>query len=115
MSGGPPSSIEQSGLAKPGLVRATSGRSCSLAATVFFETQAFGVDEAPHRPVIDLDAAFGKLGDKAAQGEVRPDDPVQKPAAVLADEKLRSSRPSCRRRRCPSPGSAATISRRSTR
>jgi hypothetical protein len=36
-------------------LRATSGRSCSLASTVFLKAQLFGVDEVPDRPVIHLE------------------------------------------------------------
>jgi hypothetical protein len=47
-----------------------SGRSRSLAATLFFEAQLFGMDEVPDRPIIDLQAALGEFGDEPAQGEV---------------------------------------------
>src|ERR1035437_4030421 len=49
---------------------AMSGRSRSLATTLFFEAQLLGMDEVPDRPVIDLEAAFGEFGDQPAQGEV---------------------------------------------
>src|SRR5882724_9365529 len=61
-----------------------SGRSRSPATTLFFETQLLGVDELPDWPVIHLQAAFGELGDEAAQGEVSVVDPLQQPEAVLA-------------------------------
>jgi hypothetical protein len=49
---------------------ATSGRSCSLANTDFFEAELLGVNEVPHCLVIDFEAAPGELGDEPAQGEV---------------------------------------------
>src|SRR5271167_2794065 len=51
------------------LRRATSGRSRSLATTLFFEAELLGVDEVPDRPVIDLETALGELRHKAAQSE----------------------------------------------
>ncbi len=41
--------------------RATSGRSRSLATTVFFEAELLSVDKVPHRPVVDLQAAVGQF------------------------------------------------------
>src|SRR5262249_62390333 len=41
--------------------RATSGRSCSLACRLFFEADAFVLEEVPDRVVADLDAAAGQL------------------------------------------------------
>src|SRR5215469_5397643 len=49
--------------------RAISGRSRSLATTVFFEAELLGVNEIPHRPIIDLKPARGELGDQSAQSE----------------------------------------------
>src|SRR5580693_2276974 len=64
--------------------RATSGRSRSLATTVFFEAELLGVNEIPHRPIIDLNAARGELGDQSAQSEgAGPDAPRQK-SSMLA-------------------------------
>ncbi len=49
----------------------------------FFEAQPLGVDEVPDRPVIDLDAALGQFGRKAAQGGVAAIRPAgKKPVAV---------------------------------
>ena len=42
--------------------RATSGRSRSLATTVFFEAELFGVHEVPHRSIIHFKAALSELG-----------------------------------------------------
>src|SRR5260370_2210863 len=41
---------------------ATSGRSCSLACTIFFKADALGGEETPHRPLPDIDAPPPKLG-----------------------------------------------------
>src|SRR5271167_4666175 len=49
--------------------RATSGRSRSLATRLFFEAELCRVDEVPHRPIIDLEAALGELGYQPAQRE----------------------------------------------
>src|SRR5215813_5852501 len=66
-----------------------SGRSRSLATRVFFEAQFLGMEEVPHRPIIDLKATLGELGDEPTYGEVFPIDPLQKPDAVRADDRLR--------------------------
>jgi hypothetical protein len=44
------------------------------------------MDELPHRPIIDLEATLGQLGDKPAQGEPALADPLQKPRAVLSSD-----------------------------
>jgi hypothetical protein len=41
-----------------------SGRSRSVATTVFFEAQLVAIDEFPDHPIIDLEAALGEFGDK---------------------------------------------------
>src|SRR5215475_2600669 len=66
-----------------------SGRSRSLATRVFFEAQFLGMEEVPHRPIIDLKATLGELGDEPAYGEVFPSYPLQKPVAVRAGDRLR--------------------------
>src|SRR5215470_13615157 len=66
-----------------------SGRSRSLATRVFFEAQFLGMEEVPHRTIIDPKATFGELGDEPAYGEVFPIDPPQKPDAVLTGDRLR--------------------------
>jgi hypothetical protein len=48
-------------------LRATSGRSCSLASTVFFEAEIFLVDEVPDRAIADHDATLGQFRLKTAQ------------------------------------------------
>ena len=68
--------------------RATSGRSRSLATTVFFEAELLGVNEIPHRPIIGFKAARGEFADQSAQGEGPvPDTPRQK-GRVLASDRL---------------------------
>src|ERR1700684_2378556 len=49
------------------LRRATSGRSRSLATTLFFEAELLGVDEVPDRSVFDLETATGEFHDKTPQ------------------------------------------------
>lgn len=84
--------------------RAISGRRCSLGRTVFFKAQSLGMDEVPDRSVVDLRAALGKLGLKAAQGNMlAPAEPLQKPCSVRpkqrrsrpTDTPARSSAPRC--------------------
>src|SRR5258706_12196634 len=69
--------------------RATSGRSRSLATTVFFEAQLLGMDEVPDRPIIDLEAALGEFGDQPAQGEVPCLCALQQPGTLLTRNGLR--------------------------
>src|SRR6266852_2551893 len=69
--------------------RATSGRSRSPATTVFFEAQLLGVDEAPDRPVIDLETTLGQFGHQPAQGKVFLPRPLQQPGTILARNRLR--------------------------
>src|SRR5580704_879772 len=52
--------------------RATSGRSCSVAISVFFITELLSVDELPHRAVIDLEAALSELSHQPAHGKIFP-------------------------------------------
>src|SRR5579862_975119 len=60
--------------------RATSGRCCSAACTVFFEADAFGLEEAPHRSVADLVTASRQLFADLLEREVRHRlDPMQQP------------------------------------
>src|SRR5260221_5278356 len=68
---------------------ATSGRSRSLATTVFFEAQLLGVDEVPDRPIIDLEVALGEFGYKPAQGEIPCLGALQQPSTMLARNCLR--------------------------
>src|SRR4051812_45772544 len=62
---------------------ATSGRSCSLACTIFFEADALGGEEPPHRAVADRLAASGKLGADLLQRQVgNRGDPLQQPIPI---------------------------------
>src|SRR5580658_3011227 len=80
--------------------RATSGRSRSLATTVFFEAELLGVNKIPHRPIIDLKPALSQFGHQPAQGEGPvPDAPRQK-SRVLAGDRL-GLMPAHRARRDP--------------
>jgi hypothetical protein len=36
----------------------------------FFEAEPLSMDEVPHRPVIDFEAALGELGDEPAQSKI---------------------------------------------
>lgn len=47
------------------------------------------MEEVPHRPIIDLKATLGELSDEPTDGEVFPIDPLQKPDAVRAGDRLR--------------------------
>src|SRR6185436_6883571 len=63
---------------------ATSGRSCSLACTIFFEADAFGGKEPPYRAVADMLAAGGKLGPDLLQRQIgKRGDPLQQPVSFL--------------------------------
>src|SRR5579863_2252772 len=63
---------------------ATSGRSCSLACTIFLEADVLGGKEPPHRPVADMLAASGKFGADLLQRQVgNRGDPLQQPQAFL--------------------------------
>src|ERR1700730_12118549 len=68
--------------------RAMSGRSRSLAMTVFFKTELLGMNKVPHRSIVDLEAAPGKFGHKAAQGELPVPDPLHEKDMVLAGNGL---------------------------
>src|SRR6516164_2795181 len=63
--------------------RATSGRSRSLATTVFFEAEFLGVDEVPHRSIIDLEAALREFGHQAPQREGAVPDATRQKCRVL--------------------------------
>src|SRR5436190_14371907 len=59
--------------------RATSGRSRSPAATLFFEAELLGMHEIPHRVVVDLQAASGEFRNEPAYGEIAVSDPLRQP------------------------------------
>src|ERR1700734_2125082 len=72
-------------------LRATSGRSCSLANRLFFETQPFLANESPNGAPIGLDPALGKFGRQAPRREptgaktlTQPDGDVSRERARLA-------------------------------
>src|SRR5208283_2307519 len=69
--------------------RATSGRSRSLATTVFFEAELFGVHEIPHRPIVDLKAAQGEFDDQSSQSEGAVSDPPRQEHLMLAADRSR--------------------------
>src|SRR5207237_7205789 len=69
--------------------RATSGRSRSPAATLFFEAELLGMHEIPHRVIVDLQAAPGKFGNEPTQGEVVVLDPLRQPNRVFTRNRLR--------------------------
>jgi hypothetical protein len=68
--------------------RAMSGRSRSLAMTVFFEAELLGVNEVPHRSIVNLEAALGKFGHEPAQGELPVPDPLHQKSLMLASNGL---------------------------
>src|SRR5262245_61463604 len=70
------------------LRRATSGRSCSAAISVFFVTEPLGVDELPYRAVIDLHSALCQLTDKPAQGKIRCPAAVHQPVMMASRDRL---------------------------
>src|SRR5713101_8621780 len=49
---------------------ATSGRSCSVARMLFFEADAFVLEEVPDREVADFDAPLRQLGYQRPQGDI---------------------------------------------
>ena len=53
------------------------------------EAQLLGLNEIPHRPIIDLEAARRELGDQPAQGEILLPDPFHQPSVMLAPDRLR--------------------------
>src|SRR6266446_3254899 len=68
---------------------ATSGRSCSLACTIFFEADPLGGEQPPHRPVPDMDAALGKLGPDLLQRQIRNRrDPPQQPVPLILQARV---------------------------
>src|SRR5580698_6805405 len=69
-------------------LRATSGRSRSLATTVFFKAELLGVDEVPDRSVVDLEATLGELSNEPPQGELCLLGPPQQPNTMLPCDRL---------------------------
>ena len=52
-------------------------------------TELLGVDELPHRAVVDLEAALGELSHEPAQGEVPLPAAPDQPVAMRAGDLLR--------------------------
>ena len=52
-------------------------------------TELLGVDELPHRAVIDLQAPLGEFSHQPAQGEIRLPAPLYQPIAVRPRNLLR--------------------------
>jgi len=57
--------------------------------TVFFEAELLGVNEVPHRSVVDLEAALGKFSRQPAQGKLSFPDPLHEKGMVLSGNGLR--------------------------
>jgi hypothetical protein len=66
-----------------------SGRSRSLAMTVFFEAELLGVNEIPHRSIINLEATLGKFGDQSAQSKLSLSNPLHEKGVMLTNNGLR--------------------------
>src|SRR5215472_6507985 len=65
--------------------RAISARSCSLACKVFFKTDPFALEEAPHGAVARRCAALSQFGYHCAQGQIRLlGDPRQQPLPLAS-------------------------------
>src|SRR5260221_7289459 len=73
--------------------RATSGRSCSAAISVFFMTELLGVNEIPHRVVIDVQATLGEFRHQPTQSEIRLPAWLHQPIAVRPRNLLRPITP----------------------
>ena len=52
-------------------------------------TELLGVDEIPHRAVIDIQATLGEFGHQPTQGEIRLPAPLHQPIAALPRDLLR--------------------------
>ncbi len=71
--------------------RATSGRSCSLAWSVFFEADPFALEKAPQRVARDDGATrFGQFVEQSVQGEIRLLSDARKQPIALLLEKVRT-------------------------
>jgi len=68
--------------------RAISGRSRSLATTVFFEAELLGVNEIPHRSIVRPKAPSSELRDQSAQSEGAFLDAPRQKRSVLASNRL---------------------------
>jgi hypothetical protein len=73
-------------------LRATSGRSCSLANTIFFKTQTLFANESPNRTPVSLDPALCEFARQAAGRERARLKPLTQPRGDLPDS-MRGLRP----------------------
>jgi hypothetical protein len=73
-------------------LRATSGRSCSLANRLFFETQTFLANESPNRAPIGLDPALRQFG-RQARVVNRPEWRRWRSHTATSPESVRGLRP----------------------
>src|ERR1700722_6618859 len=69
-------------------VQVSSGRSRSLATTVFFEAELLGVNEIPHRSIVRPKAPSSELRDQSAQSEGAFLDAPRQKRSVLASNRL---------------------------
>src|SRR5271166_3966475 len=69
--------------------RAMSGWSPALATTVFFKAELLGVDEVPHRVVIDFEAVLGEFAHQPAQREPSFPDASRHKDLMIASNRLR--------------------------
>ena len=74
-------------------LRATSGRSCSLANRLFFETQPFLANESPNRAPICLDAALCKFGRQTPRREPTGVKTLTQPQGDASRERARLAAP----------------------
>ena len=66
-----------------------SGRSRSLATTVFFETNLLGVNEVPYCSIVNFQPALGEFGHEPAQSEPAFPDPSHQEGVVFSGNGLR--------------------------
>ena len=69
--------------------RATSGRSCSAEISVFFVTKLLGVDELPHRAIVDLEATLSVFGYQPAHSKICLSAALHQPVAMRPCNLLR--------------------------
>ena len=95
--------------------RATSGRSCSLAKSVFFEAGPRAAQKTPHSVTGHGDAALAQFGKKRMQGQIRLFGKAAEKKAPLAFQEIRPLAAHRLRRRTACRAGLATISQRSPR
>src|SRR5215467_13433613 len=90
--------------------RAMSARSGSLAYRLFFKTDPFALEEAPHCAVARRRAALSEFGHHCAQGQIRPlGDPRQQPLPFACQQQLFPAALPLVRRRCDHFTTLATL------